>query len=396
MTEPDIDLQLPYITAELPGIGGVLRAEIDHFVVEEIPLYEPQGEGQHLYVSLTKEGLTTKDVQQQLARLFGLDKGAVGFAGMKDKRARTTQTFSLGLGHIDEAQAQEAAQRIGEHLPVTVHWATRHANKLKPGHLLGNRFRIRITQAEGPDVLQRTEAILQRLRETGLPNFFGPQRFGTTGGNVHRGRALLLKRQRIKDRWLKRFLISSYQSYLCNRYLARRVEMGAFDRLLLGDVAKKYDTGGIFTVSDLAAEQARYAAKEISFTAPMYGTKMRDAENDALVLEESILSEAAVSLENLRSARVQGTRRLGRLLVPDAALVHETVGHKSEPPYAPAQENEAANVYPSHKKDTKITDTIRPNDVIIEFSLPKGAFATTVLREVMKTESSNEGDADEL
>lgn len=404
MSNSPIDLQLPYITRDLPGIGGVLRAEIDHFTVEEIPLYEPQGDGQHLYISLTKEGLTTKDVQQQLARLFDLGKGAVGFAGMKDKVARTTQTFSLGLGHIDAAQEQEAVQRIRDHLPVTVHWARRHGNKLKTGHLLGNRFRIRISQTEGPDVQARTRAIIGRLLDTGLPNFFGPQRFGTTGGNVERGRDILLKRQRVRDRWLKRFLISSYQSYLCNRYLARRVETGAFDHLLLGDVAKKYDTGGIFTVEDLPTDQARYAAKEISFTAPMYGFKMRTAEQESRALEDSILTEAAITLDHLHQARVQGTRRLGRLLVPDLALRDavqdslqpETVQGDTGQPCASIQKAETGEPSPFHKKDTKVTDKKHDDDVIIEFSLPKGAFATAVLREIMKTEHWEEEDAGEI
>ena len=99
MLTSDIDLRLPYISADLPGIGGVLRATPEHFVVEEVPLYPAAGEGQHLYVNLTKVGLTTKEVQAQLARLFKLDRGEVGFAGMKDKQARTTQTFSLNVGH---------------------------------------------------------------------------------------------------------------------------------------------------------------------------------------------------------------------------------------------------------------------------------------------------------
>ena len=98
MLDSRLELSLPYITDDLPGIGGQLRLTPDHFVVEEIPLYEASGEGQHLYVNLTKVGLTTKEVQAQLEQLFGLNRGEVSFAGMKDKQARTTQTFSLNVG----------------------------------------------------------------------------------------------------------------------------------------------------------------------------------------------------------------------------------------------------------------------------------------------------------
>ncbi len=112
---------------ELPGIGGQLRATPDHFLVEEIALYTPQGDGQHLYVNLTKVGLTTKEVQEQLARLFQLRPREVSFAGMKDKHARTTQTFSLNVGHQPPSTVEQfvadAMQRIRDNLNVEVHWA---------------------------------------------------------------------------------------------------------------------------------------------------------------------------------------------------------------------------------------------------------------------------------
>ena len=108
MLQFELDLNLPYISSDLPGVGGVLRATPDDFVVEEVPLYEAQGDGQHLYVNITKVGLTTKEVQIGLERLFGLKKGDVSFAGMKDKRARTTQTFSLSVGHKPPVFAETA------------------------------------------------------------------------------------------------------------------------------------------------------------------------------------------------------------------------------------------------------------------------------------------------
>ncbi|MCB0142551.1 MAG: tRNA pseudouridine(13) synthase TruD, partial [Caldilineaceae bacterium] len=110
--------------------------------------------------------------------------------------------------------------------------------KLKTGHLLGNRFHITVTDSplEPTQMLANAQAIVQRLRADGAPNFFGVQRFGDRGHNIERGYALLTGQQRIKDRWLRRFLVSSYQSYLCNCYLARRLEMVGFAHLLLGDV----------------------------------------------------------------------------------------------------------------------------------------------------------------
>jgi tRNA pseudouridine13 synthase len=358
-------IEPPYLTNTITGFGGRLRVTPDDFLVEEIPLYAPSGEGQHLYVCLTKRALTTKEVERSLQRLFDLPRGAVGFAGMKDKHAVTTQTFSLNVGHQAPHFAEEAAKRIEDALPVQVAWTKFHGNKLKAGHLLGNRFTITVREVAVPagEALARAEAVRALIQAHGLPNYFGPQRFGTGGANVEKGRALLLGKRYVKDKWLRRFLISAYQSFLCNCYLAARVERQAFDILLDGDIAKKVDTGGIFEVDNLVVEQQRYAAQEISFTAPMFGAKMRTAQREAGALEDEIRAASGVEKDRWRKARIDGTRRLGRMLVPDLTV------------QASGDGDEAA--------------------LSICFTLPKGSFATTVLREFMKVDLSSVQDLDE-
>jgi TruD family tRNA pseudouridine synthase len=189
----ELDLTLPYATQELPGIGGQLRAGPDSFIVEEIPLYQASGAGQHLYVNITKEMLTTREVQRALAEAFDLPYNAVGFAGMKDKLARATQTFSLLVGHVDDAFLLAAPSRIVERAPVEVNWVRLHRNKLKKGHLLGNRFTITVSQpaVDGEDAVDRAQAVAAQLRRDGLPNYYGPQRLGQNGSNVRRGWELL-------------------------------------------------------------------------------------------------------------------------------------------------------------------------------------------------------------
>lgn len=348
-------LELPYLSADLPGIGGQLRTTPEHFIVEEVPLYSPSGEGQHLYVNVTKEALTTREVQERLADLFKLQNNAVGFAGMKDKHARATQTFSLNVGLVDDAFVAEAQQQIAERLPVQLNWVKLHRNKLKMGHLLGNRFTIRVTDlaVELEEGITRAQQIVERIRQRGLPNYYGPQRLGQNGSNVRRGLDLIFKRKDLRNRWVRDLLKSSVQSYLCNRYLTRRLESGDFDRLLVGDVAKKYDTGGLFEVEDVAAEQPRYEQKAISFTAPMYGPKMWAAKEEAGELEASVLADAGLTMEHLSKARLNGTRRMGRILVDDLTV-------------APVEDG-----------------------IEVTFYLPKGAFATTVLRELMKVEDDS-------
>jgi len=171
---------------------------------------------------------------------------------------------------------------------------------------------------------------------------------------VRQGMAMLLGERTKSAHWLRRLLSTAYQSYLCNRYLARRVEMGGFERILSGDVAKKHATGGMFAVTDAATEQPRYVAQEISFTAPMVGPKMWAATDEAAELEAEILAESPVTMEHLAQFGVEGTRRMGRLLLPDCTVaVNEEL-----------------------------------QGVTVAFALPKGAFATTILREVMKRDEA--------
>jgi tRNA pseudouridine13 synthase len=200
--------------------------------------------------------------------------------------------------------------------------------------------------------MSRAAVIAERLAATGLPNFFGPQRFGSGGANVQQGLAILQGEPTRHNAWLRRFLISAYQSFLCNRYLARRVELGLFDRMLTGDVAKKHATGGMFQVEDGAVETPRLTAQEISFTAPMYGPKMWAATGEAGELEAAVLAEAPAGMDALAAARVEGTRRLGRLLAGDV----------------------------------QVTPVADGDGLTMTFALPKGAFATTLLREFMKVD----------
>jgi tRNA pseudouridine13 synthase len=338
--------ELPYITAELPGCGGQLKETPSHFVVEEIPLYEPCGQGGHLYVLLTREGWNTRDVAEALAGLYSMPVREVGYAGMKDRHARCTQAFSL------PQLAPADAERIAQELPFQVHWARQHTNKLKTGHLLGNRFRIRVSQLSTPvdEALARAQAIARAIAQRGIPNFYGAQRFGLEGRNVEKGRQALLNPQPRGDRWLRKLMISAYQAYLFNAYLVRRIDLGLFQQLLPGDIAKKSDTGGMFEVQDAQAEQPRYARGEIHFTGPMYGAKMWAAGGQAGQLEAAVLDEAGLTQDHFRQAAVAGTRRPARIWLPTIEIASGD-------------------------------DTLS-----LAFALPKGSFATVVLREFTKTD----------
>src|SRR5439155_25871626 len=176
-------MNLPYFTRDFPGVGGVIKQRAEDFFVQEVPLYEPSGEGEHVYAEIQKVGLTTFDAVQQIARALGVSTRDIGYAGMKDARAISRQILSI-WGTTPEAVM---ALRIPN---ITVQWAARHGNKLRLGHLSGNRFAIKIRDVKPTDVT-RLRPVIETIEKRGLPNYFGEQRFGRRGDNDQLGAALI-------------------------------------------------------------------------------------------------------------------------------------------------------------------------------------------------------------
>ncbi len=337
----------PLATAELPGSGGVLRASTDDFRVDEVPAYLPSGAGPHLYVRIEKRGRTTRDALRSLARALGVPERDAGYAGLKDKDAVTTQWLSFPFaGDPEPASLEAEGLRVLE--------VSRHANKLRAGHVRGNRFSIAVRGG----ALDRARAAAEALAARGLPNFFGPQRFGAAGRNAEVGRALLCGettpevRRAARDRFLRRLSISAYQALLFNRWLAERMQDGLFAAALRGDVMKKLDSGGLFDCEDPAADGPRVQRFEISPAGPMFGHKLRPASHDALAREERILAAEGIALGAFSrgGGEAEGTRRAARLPVA-VALDPLEDGYRAS------------------------------------FELPKGSYATVVMREIVKGEA---------
>ncbi len=304
-------LAVPHVTAELPGSGGRVKASPEDFRVDEIPAYPPVGAGEHLWLRVEKRGRTTRDVARALAQALGVPDREVGYAGMKDRAAVTTQWLSFPARRDpDPASLEGDGYRVLE--------VSRHNNKLRTGHLRGNRFAIAV---RGGDV-ERARACAAALRERGLPNFFGAQRFGVEGKNADLGLGLLLGRmddpavrRAARDRFLRRLVLSAWQSRVFNAWLAERIRDGLFASALAGDVMKKLDSGGIFVCEDPAADAPRVTAFEISPAGPMFGHKMRPAAGEALAREERLLAGEGVAAADLArgGGETEGTRRAGRI-----------------------------------------------------------------------------------
>lgn len=324
---------------------ATFRAHAGDFVVDEIPAYAPIGSGEHLHLVIKKTDLTTNEAVRRLARALDVDARGAGYAGMKDRHAITTQAITLPFPIARGEPPPPSSFAIDG---IEVIETKRHVNKLKPGHLIGNRFAIRLRDVDA-HASASIRSALEDVARRGAPNAFGPQRFGRDGDNPERALAWLGGKVKIRDRNEQRLMFSALQSLLFNRVLERRVEAGTWTTVLGGDIAKKTDSGGLFDVPLEGPERddavARAEAGAISATGPMFGSKMRWPNGEPLAMERSVLGEAIGDVTLLDEARHagEGTRRPLRLLVSEMSV-------------------EDAD-----------------NGLLVRFVLPKGGYATTVL-----------------
>lgn len=344
----------PLLAPDLPGCGGVIRARDDDFEVEEVPSYEPSGSGEHLFLWIEKRGMAPEFFARTIAQRLGTHPGNIGTAGLKDRHAVTRQWVS-----VPKECEPRVAKVDGDGIRVLR--TGLHNNKLKPGHLRGNRFNILIRNMD-TSKRESVEAIVGRIREQGLPNFYGPQRFGRDGSTVDLGfQCLAGKAPRRIRPFLFRFALSAVQSLLFNDYLGRRLRDGLYRTVLDGDVMAKWPFGGMFVAKDVLAEQARFDAKEIVTAGPMFGKKTYPAEGAAAAREEVVLRDNGLSVASFGGfgKLVLGTRRHNMVYLDDLAAAWE------------------------------------PDGLRLRFTLPAGCYATVLLREVMKTtvdEPEEEGE----
>jgi tRNA pseudouridine13 synthase len=336
----------PYLTTAVPGIGGRIRTEPEDFRVEERPLYLPCGDGEHLYIRVTKRLLSTPDLVRRISSTVGVKTQGIGAAGLKDARAVTTQVLSLHGVTPDRL----ARLKVGDQI-LAVEVLGRHRNRLRPGHHAGNRFQLVIRDVAA-HATETVPAVLDVLLRRGVPNYFGPQRQGKTGQNHQVGAALMndASRRAHMSRAKRMWYINSYQSYLFNQILGRRID--SLDRVWTGDWAMKMDNGACFLVEDGEAEQPRADRFEISPTGLLFGSRVSWATGKAGEIEQGVVTEQGSTPEGLiEAAKVcgfRGERRSLRISLTD------------------------------------LDWSLEGSALTLSFALPPGAYATSVLREVMK------------
>lgn len=333
-------------TVDLPGIGGKIGSAPEDFQVDEIAAFEADGSGDHWFVRLKKRLLTTQEMLHLVARAARTSERDIGTAGLKDKHAVTTQWISVPASALPPESWE-----LPEGLEIVE--AARHTRKLRTGQQRGNHFRIRLIEA-GPDALPMARRILAMVAERGLPNYFGPQRFGYQGRNLERALDWLKRGAPIAGknaRFLRKLYPSVLQSEIFNRVLSARLSELGETPLLEGDVVRLEGTNSLFVVEDPARELPRLLARDIHVTGPMIGPKMKPSAGRPRELEARAVAELGLTERELEllGALAPGTRR--DLLVHPADLGVER---------------------------------LEDGSLMLGFSLPSGSYATQLVRELTR------------
>ncbi len=369
-------MQLPRQLAGFARPSGVIKGDYEDFVVDEVPLYNPQGSGTHTYFLMQKAGLSTAQAVNDIAIALNVRRRDIGFAGLKDARAVTRQWLSIE--HVDPERVRSLVIPRIDILEVS-----QHRNKLRIGHLAGNRFQIRVRQTAVERIAELQDQLAE-LARLGVPNSFGEQRFGTRGDTWKIGRAIIKRRpdeavdltlgrpaatdhgsvrrarelyesghygeairhwpsmfreqrQALRalvrshgkkqralhaiDKRTRQFYVSAYQSYLFNRVVAERIA-GGLGRLMDGDLAWIHHNGAVFRVHAANDEQARADAWEISPSGPLFGPRMTQAEGAVGELEARILAGEGLASDAFGAVKlnVKGGRRPLRFRLSDAKI----------------------------------------------------------------------------
>lgn len=340
---PDSPLaELPYACGR-PCLQGRLRVTPDDFQVREELSFALEGAGEHVWLWVRKRDANTDWVARRLAERAGVPAGAVGYAGLKDRRAVTEQWFSVPLpGRAEPDWTGDPAAEF------TVLKAVRHSRKLRRGALAGNVFRIVARDLEG-DPAKLTER-LALIAANGAPNYFGEQRFGREGGNLERAAAMLRGEETVRDRHRRGLYLSAARSVLFNAVLARRVGDRTWNQPLPGEVLMLAGSHSIFTVAEPDETIRRRVAEfDLHPTGPLWGAGELLSSGPARELEEAIAATLPVFCAGLAAEGLRQERRALRLMVRDLAVALPT-----------------------------------PGTAIFSFGLPAGAYATTVLRELIQ------------
>jgi len=324
----------------LPQSTARFKCFPEDFQVNEFFAAPFSGQGEHVVVKIEKRGLTTEEVVKSLARLLAKPVNMISYAGLKDRLALTTQWLSIHAPGEEICGIEQLAApgwRVLE--------CTRHHKKLKPGFLTGNQFVVRLREvSQEDDLLQRIE----RVKESGVPNYFGEQRFGRNAGNLTRAEELLVHGCKVKDRFLKGMYYSAARSWLYNLILSKRVTEHCWNTPLAGDVMQLSGSNSIFVIDTVQDELLhRIKDKDIAPASTLPGKGKHKVKGLALALINEVYEHWAPWLAGLERCGLEEAWRSNMLHVEEFSW------------------------------------SIKDNNAELSFILPAGAYATAVLRELI-------------
>lgn len=331
-----------------PAARGKLKANPEDFVVIEDLGYAPDGDGEHLLVRLRKNGCNTRFVAEALAKFVGIHARDVSFAGMKDRHAVTEQWFCLRLPGKETPDLSAFSLEGCEVLE-----SARHRRKLRTGALQGNAFKLVLRQISDRDAVEQR---LAQIAQAGVPNYFGLQRFGHGGNNLTQAQRWAADEIRVRERNKRSFLLSAARSALFNLVASQRLAQQSLTTVMPGDALQLTGRGSWFVAeaAEMTVLQQRVDNNELRITAPLPGSGEWGSRDAALAFEQQCLADGAELIKLLERERVEAARR--------AMLV--------------------------------IPRDLRWNwwdDVTVEmnFWLPAGSFATSVVREILEQEGDD-------
>ena len=325
---------------EAPIKGSIKSANAD-FMVDEIMPVQPSGQGEHLWLHIEKNGCNTDWLAQQLAKVSSVKSMAVSYAGMKDRHAITSQWFSIHLPGLDDPDLS-----LLQSEEVKILQTVRHDRKLKRGALSGNRFRLRIRELSGD--LDQLEERLKLIKEQGVPNYFGEQRFGFGMNNLSKAELLFQRKLKRIKKHQRGMYLSSARSWIFNQVLSERIKQKNWNQYLQGDVFMLQGKSACFPDDESMDIAERLSAMQIHPTGVLWGEGESMASGECLAIEKNIADKNKLFCEGLEGARLKQERRSLRLLVENFNWCLED-----------------------------------QDCLYIDFSLPAGAFATMILREII-------------
>ena len=336
----DILSSLAYLTGK-PVASAKIKAQPEHFQVREDLGFAFTGEGEHLMVRIRKTGENTSFVANELAKACGVKSKDVSWAGLKDRHAVTEQWLSV---HLPKGETPDFSAFLAQYPSIEILATDRHNKKLRPGDLVGNEFVVTLSEVtDVADVEQR----LEKVKQVGVPNYFGSQRFGNDGNNLEEARRWGRENVRTRNQNKRSMYLSAARSWIFNRIVSARLENGVFDKFIDGDVAQTASGTQLVDASNMAELQAQFAQGEVAITAALAGDNALPTQADALTLEQPFLDEELDLMALIRGNRMRHDRR-------DIAL-----------------------------KPQDLAWTVDGNNITLTFSLDAGSFATSIVRELV-------------